>query len=149
MNVIWGFFGGWWAALANVFFGLFCYLTIILIPLGAISFKVAGFVAAPFGKVIVSKEGKSKTGKTLATIMNIIWFPIGILNAALMLFSCLILAVTIIGIPFALQGIKLINYIMWPFGREAISKEHHEAREIANELKSAAADLTRTQQEAG
>jgi len=68
MNIIWGLFGGWWAALANVFFGVLCYLTVVLIPLGAISFKVAGFMAAPFGKVIVKKQGKSNAGKTLSTI---------------------------------------------------------------------------------
>lgn len=136
MNIIWGLFGGWWAALANVVFGLLCYVTVVLIPLGAISFKVAGFMAAPFGKVIVQKEGKGKAGKTLAIVMNILWLPIGLINALTMSVSCLILAVTIIGLPFALQGIKLINYILWPFGREAISKEHHEAREIASEYKS-------------
>jgi len=148
MNVIWGLFGGWWAALANVMFGLLCYITVVLIPLGSISFKVAGLVAAPFGKVIVAKEGKSKTGKTLATVMNILWLPIGVVNAMMMLLPCLILAVTIIGLPFALQGVKLMNYILWPFGREAISKEHHEAREIANELKDAATDLNQARQEA-
>jgi len=148
MNVIWGLFGGWWAALANVMFGLLCYITVVLIPLGSISFKVAGFVAAPFGKVIVAKEGKSKTGKTLATVMNILWLPIGVINSMLMLSSCLILAISIIGLAFALQGVKLMNYILWPFGREAISKEHHEARKIANELKDAAADLNQARQEA-
>jgi len=148
MNVIWGLFGGWWAALANLIFGLLCCLTVVLIPLGMISFKVAGFMVAPFGKVIVSKDGKGKTNKVLATVMNILWLPIGLINALMMTMSCLFLTLTIIGIPFALQGIKLINYIMWPFGREAISKEHHEAREIANELKSAAGELTQAQQEA-
>lgn len=147
MNLIWGLFGGWWAALANVFFGLLCYVTVVLIPLGVISFKVAGFMAAPFGKVIVNKKGKSKAGKTLATIMNILWFPIGLINAVMMLISTLVLAITIIGIPFAIQGIKLINYILWPFGREAISKEHHEAREMASDLKDAASEFTQTRQD--
>jgi len=146
MNIIWGLFGGWWAALANVLFGLFCYLTVVLIPLGVISFKVAGFMAAPFGKVIVTKESKSKAGKSVAIIMNILWLPIGLINALGMAMSCLILAITIIGLPFALQGIKLMNYILWPFGREAISKELHEAKEITSELK-AAADLNFANQE--
>ncbi len=148
MNIIWGLFGGWWAALANVVFGLLCYMTVILIPLGVISFKVAGFMAAPFGKVIVSKKGKGNSSKVLSTVMNILWLPIGLINALGMVFSCLILAVTIIGLPFALQGIKLMNYILWPFGREAISKEFHEAREIAEEFKSATAAMQQEKQEA-
>jgi len=149
MNIIWGLFGGWWAALANLLFGLLCYVTIILIPLGAISFKVAGLMAAPFGKVIVAKKGKSKAGKTVAIIMNILWLPIGLINALGMVVSCLILALTVIGLPFALQGLKLMNYILWPFGREAISKELHEAKEIAGELKTAATELHVAKQEAG
>jgi len=147
MNVIWGLFGGWWVALANVLFGIVCYMTVVLIPLGVISFKVAGFMAAPFGKVIVQKEGKGKTGKVLTTVMNILWIPFGLLDSIGMLLSCLILTLTIIGIPFALQGIKLANYILWPFGREAISKEFHETRQIARELKDAASELTQAKQE--
>jgi uncharacterized membrane protein YccF (DUF307 family) len=147
-NIIWGLFGGWWAALANVVFGILCYLTVVLIPLGVISFKVAGFMVAPFGKVVVRKEGKSKTGKTLATIMNLLWLPIGLVDALGLAISCLFLAITIIGLPFALQGIKLMNYILWPFGREAISKELHESREIAGELRSAAGELNQARQEA-
>jgi len=147
MNIIWGLFGGWWAALANVLFGLLCYMTVILIPLGVISFKVAGFMAAPFGKVIVSKKGQGNSSKVLSTVMNILWLPIGLINALGMVFSCLILAVTIIGLPFALQGIKLMNYILWPFGREAISKELHEAKEIAEEFKSATTAMQQEKQE--
>jgi len=137
MNVIWGLFGGWWAALANALFGVFCYLTIVLIPLGAISFKIAGLMVAPFGKVIVTKEGKSSAGKTLAIVMNIIWLPIGLINTIGLLFSCLILSLTIVGIPFALQGFKLANFLLWPFGREAVSKDLVEAREELSELKQA------------
>jgi len=148
MNIIWGLFGGWWAALVNVLFGLLCYLTVVLIPLGVISFKVAGLMAAPFGKVIVPKEGKGKAGQAVAIVMNVLWLPIGLINALGLVVSCLVLAITIIGIPFALQGIKLVNYIVWPFGREAISKEHHEAREIAGDLKSAAVELNAARQDA-
>ena len=136
MNIIWGIFGGWWAALANVLFGIFCYLTIVLIPLGAISFKIAGLMVAPFGKVIVSKEGKSEAGKALAIVMNIVWLPIGLINTIGLFISCLILAVTIIGIPFALQGIKLVNFLLWPFGREAVSKEVVGMRDELADLKA-------------
>jgi len=136
MNIVWGVFGGWWAALANVLFGIFCYLTIVLIPLGAIAFKVAGLMVAPFGKVIVQKEGKSNAGKTLAIVMNIVWLPIGILNTLGLLLASCFLAITIVGIPFALQGFKLVNFILWPFGREAVSKEVVEMRGELADLKA-------------
>lgn len=135
MNVIWGVFGGWWGALMNAFFGVFCCLTVVLIPLGIISFKVAGLMVAPFGKVIVAKEGNSQVGKTLATVMNIIWLPFGVINVFFLMFSCFFLAMTIIGIPFALQGVKLMNFLLWPFGRESISKDSLEMRQELTQLK--------------
>ena len=148
MNIIWGLFGGWWAALVNVLFGALCYVTIVGIPLGSISFKVAGLMAAPFGKVIVRKEGGNKAGKALAIVMNLLWLPFGLIDALGVGFASLALAITIVGIPFALQGFKLMNYILWPFGREAISKELHESRQAASDLRTAAQQLSRAGQEA-
>ena len=138
MNVIWGIAGGWWAALFNVVFGVLCYLTIVLIPLGVISFKVASLMAAPFGKVVVSKDNQGKAGKAVAIVMNILWVPIGLVDALGILVSSALLAITIVGLPFAMQGFKLARFVLWPFGKEAISKEHHEARKVANEFKDAA-----------
>ena len=53
-NVLWFILAGWWLALAHLFAGIFLCLTIIGIPLGVASFKMAGAALVPFGKKIVS-----------------------------------------------------------------------------------------------
>jgi uncharacterized membrane protein YccF (DUF307 family) len=52
-NVIWFFLGGMWLALAHVIAGVLLMLTIIGIPLGVASFKMAGLALAPFGRTVV------------------------------------------------------------------------------------------------
>lgn len=52
-NVIWFITAGLWLALAHIFFGVLLMITIIGIPLGVASFKMAGLAIAPFGKTVV------------------------------------------------------------------------------------------------
>ncbi len=52
MNIIWIIFGGLWACLMHIFFGLLLCITIIGIPWGKQHFKMAGLSLAPFGKDI-------------------------------------------------------------------------------------------------
>lgn len=53
MNIIWIIFGGIEIALAHVTLGIFFCLTIIGIPFGVQSFKMALLALTPFGKEIV------------------------------------------------------------------------------------------------
>ena len=52
-NVLWFVLGGWWLALGHLVGGLLLCLTIIGIPFGIASFKMAGLALAPLGKRIV------------------------------------------------------------------------------------------------
>lgn len=52
-NAIWLVFGGVWLALGHLIAGLLLCMTVIGIPLGIASFKMAGLALAPFGKQIV------------------------------------------------------------------------------------------------
>ena len=52
MNIIWFIFGGLWAWICHVFFGLLLCITIIGIPWGKQHFKLAKLSVAPFGKKI-------------------------------------------------------------------------------------------------
>lgn len=50
---------------------------------------------------------------------NIIWLICGgLLTAVEYLISSLLLMITIIGIPFGLQTLKLGMLALWPFGRQ-------------------------------
>ena len=52
-NVLWFVLVGWWLALEHLIVGILLCLTIIGIPLGVASFKMAGAALVPFGKEIV------------------------------------------------------------------------------------------------
>jgi uncharacterized membrane protein YccF (DUF307 family) len=57
----------------------------------------------------------------MRTLGNILWLILGGLAMALgWLFWALLLAITIIGLPFARQCLKLANFALWPFGRTAV-----------------------------
>jgi uncharacterized membrane protein YccF (DUF307 family) len=60
----------------------------------------------------------------MRTVLNIIWLVLaGVWLALGYLIAALIMAITIIGIPFAIQAVKLAGYALWPFGRTLIPRE--------------------------
>jgi len=55
------------------------------------------------------------------TVLNVIWLVLaGIWMALGYLIAAILLAITIIGLPFAEQSLKLGHYALWPFGRALI-----------------------------
>lgn len=120
LNVLWMIFGGgivlW---LEYVLGGLLLCLTIVGIPFGLQCFKIASLGLMPFGKDIRETPGSAGSG-FLGTLFNVLW----IIVAGIWIFIThiglgLALAVTIIGIPFALQHLKLAVLALAPFGRRA------------------------------
>ena len=115
-NLIWLIFGGLLAGLGYIIGGLALCLTIIGIPFGLQSVKLGIATFAPFGKEVVEAE---HANSTLGVIFNLIWLVLFGWEIALAhLVSALVLAITIIGIPFAKQHIKLIPLALFPFGRD-------------------------------
>lgn len=115
-NIIWLIFGGFVAGMGYILGGLLTCLTIIGIPFGVQSMKLGVATLAPFGREIVTAEG---SGGTLETIFNILWaIFFGWEIAVAHLTSALLLAITIVGLPFAKQHIKLIPLALFPFGKE-------------------------------
>jgi uncharacterized membrane protein YccF (DUF307 family) len=55
-NVLWVVLAGWWLALEHLLTGIVLCLTIIGIPLGVASFKMAGAALVPFGKEVVELD---------------------------------------------------------------------------------------------
>jgi uncharacterized membrane protein YccF (DUF307 family) len=115
-NVIWLIFGGLLAGLGYIVGGLLLCLTIVGIPFGVQSIKLGMATFAPFGKEVVERE---HANSPLRVIFNIVWLVLFGWEIALAhLISALVLAITIIGIPFAKQHIKLIPLALFPFGRD-------------------------------
>jgi len=115
-NIIWFIFGGFIAfcvyAIAAV---LFC-ITIIGIPFGVASWRQGIAMLAPFGRDTVKKPNGDGV---LNILFNVIWiFLFGWELAIMHLVFAAILGITIIGLPFAFQHIKLIPIALWPFGQE-------------------------------
>ena len=115
-NIIWLIFGGLLTGLMYIIGGLLLCVTIIGIPFGMQSVKIGIATFAPFGKEV--QEGPN-ANSPLRVLFNIIWMILFGWEIALAhLTSAIILAITIIGIPFALQHIKLIPLALLPFGRD-------------------------------
>ena len=56
---------------------------------------------------------------------NLIWLVFGgILIAIEYVIASLLLMITIIGIPFAFQTLKLAGLALWPFGSEVVTTEN-------------------------
>jgi uncharacterized membrane protein YccF (DUF307 family) len=112
-NIIWLIFGGFIAALGYILGGMLLCLTIIGIPFGLKSINLGVATLAPFGKEVVQKES---SGGCLQLTFTIIWVLLFGWEIALAhLTGGLLLAITIIGIPFAKQHFKLIPVALFPF----------------------------------
>lgn len=112
-NIIWIIFGGLIESIGWLIAGVLWSITIIGIPVGKQCFKMARLQLAPFGKEIVD-QGSNPLGM----IANIIWVLLfGWEIALINLISALFFAVTIIGIPFAKQNLKLAVVSLMPFGK--------------------------------
>ncbi|MEH6308633.1 YccF domain-containing protein [Olivibacter sp. CPCC 100613] len=117
-NLIWLLCGGFLAALGYLIGGIVLCLTIIGIPFGIQCFKLAAIVLFPFGKRVVNSPSSSGC---LNLVANLIWILCGGLYTALNhLFWAFILAITIIGIPFAKQHLKLLEISLSPFGKKVV-----------------------------
>ncbi len=112
-NLVWLLFGGFFAAAGYIIGGLLLCLTIIGIPFGIQSMKLGVATLAPFGKEVHPQERQSGC---LFMLMDIIWAILFGWEIALAhLTGALVLAITIVGIPFALQHVKLVPVAVLPF----------------------------------
>ena len=114
-NILWIVIGGgFFLFLEYLFGGVILCITIIGIPFGLQVFKLSFLALHPFGKEIT--HTKSHVG-CLSVIMNMLWIICGgIFIAATHLIFGILCAITIIGIPFAKQHMKLATLALTPFG---------------------------------
>lgn len=119
LNVVWVVLGGFLIWLEYLLGGLLLCLTVVGIPFGLQCFKLAWMGLLPFGKEVVEDPGSNVGAEgTLALVMNVLWFVVaGVWICITHLGLALSYAVTIIGIPFALQHLKLALLALTPFGK--------------------------------
>lgn len=119
-NVLWLVLAGFWLALAYLIAGVVNMITIIGIPFGIQSFKLAGYALWPFGRVVVQRPGRDVG---LSTLGNVLWFFLGGFWLAMAhLVLGLLLCLTIVGIPLGLASIKMAGLAIAPFGKQIVSR---------------------------
>lgn len=120
LNLLWFLLGGWLIAIEYLSASLLLMITIIGIPFGIQTLKLAVAALWPFGKEI---RCTASDGGCLSIVMNVIWILCGgIWIAATHLLMGVILCITIIGIPFGLQHIKMAGLALTPFGKTFVEK---------------------------
>ena len=118
-NLVWLIFGGLIIAIEYFIGSIILMITIVGIPFGIQTLKMAAIAIWPFGR---DTRVHSRASGCLYILMNIIWLLTGGLWIALThsIFG-LILCITIIGIPFGLQHFKLTAIALSPFGRDIVN----------------------------
>ena len=125
LNILWVVLGGLMMALGWWLAGLLCAITVVGLPWARSCFVIGRFSLWPFGQEAVNRRdlrGRDDLGTgALGLIGNVLWFlvagwwlAIGHLSSALACF------VTIVGIPFGIQHIKLALIALAPVGMTVV-----------------------------
>ena len=134
-NLLWFVFGGLWMGLGWWLAGIICALTIVGLPWAKSCFVIGQFAFLPFGKEAISRaelNGYEDVGTgVLGAIGNVLWFLIaGVWLAIGHVVAACACFVTIIGIPFGIQHLKLAGLALAPVGKTIVSKEDAEAARL-------------------
>ena len=122
LNIFWIVCGGLWMAACWVIAAVIMAITIIGLPWARAAFNIAAYTLLPFGQKAVRRDsltGQSDLGTgLLGLIGNLIWFVLaGWWLALAHVATAVVLAVTIVGIPFAWAHLKLSGIALWPIGK--------------------------------
>jgi uncharacterized membrane protein YccF (DUF307 family) len=131
LNLLWIACGGLWMAAGWLIAALIMAVTIIGIPWARAALNIAGYTLLPFGNRAVSRAeyfGREDIGTgPFGTLGNIVWLVLAGWWLALgHLITAILLAVTIIGIPFAWAHLKLAGLALWPIGKVIVPAEDAE-----------------------
>ena len=109
-NIIWFIFAGFWLFIGYTITAVILCITIIGIPFGIESWKLAKLLVMSFGKTVDTNFIKHP-------IINLIWLVLlGIWSFISAAFAGILLCITIVGIPFGLQAFKVAKLTLIPFG---------------------------------
>jgi uncharacterized membrane protein YccF (DUF307 family) len=125
LNILWFIFGGFISGTLWILAGVLLAITIVGLPWTQAAFRIASFSYWPFGRQVVSRAELSRRGDLgtgpLGLLLNIVWFILGgwwlaIHHIVLGVGLC----VSIIGIPFGLQHLKLAIISLAPVGKAVV-----------------------------
>ena len=122
LNLLWIVFGGLWMAAGWMIAAIVMAITIIGLPWSRAAFNISVYTLLTFGQKAVSRAdyyGHHDLGTgPLGLLGNLLWLILaGWWLALAHLITAIMLAITIIGIPFAWAHVKLAGLALWPIGR--------------------------------
>ncbi|MDQ2860282.1 MAG: YccF domain-containing protein [Pseudomonadota bacterium] len=125
LNILWFIFGGFITGCLWLLGGAFLALTVVGLPWTLAAWRIAGFAFAPFGRQVEDRRlvtGREDLGTGgVGLILNIVWIVFGGWHIALAhILIGAAQAVTIIGIPFAIQNFKLAMIAIAPVGKVVV-----------------------------
>jgi uncharacterized membrane protein YccF (DUF307 family) len=128
LNLIWIVCGGAWMALGWLVAAVIMAVTIIGIPWARAAVNIAIYTLMPFGFTAVARDrhtGMEDIGTgALGFFGNAIWFILaGWWLALAHVITAVMLAVTIIGLPFAWAHLKLAGLALWPVGKMIVPND--------------------------
>ena len=133
LNVLWMLCGGLYMAAGWLVAAVIMAITIIGLPWARAAINIAAYTLLPFGQKAVSRaaySGQEDIGTgPLGVLGNVVWLVLAGWWLALgHLVTAVLLAVTVIGIPFAWAHLKLAGLAMWPIGMVIVPNEVADAR---------------------
>jgi uncharacterized membrane protein YccF (DUF307 family) len=136
-NLLWFTLGGLFLGLGWYLAGVLMICTIVGIPWARACFVMGGFALWPFGREAIDRRqltGQADAGTgALGVVGNVLWFLLaGLWLAIGHLVSAVACFVTIIGIPFALQHLKLAGISLAPIGKVVVTAEEAIAARARN-----------------
>jgi uncharacterized membrane protein YccF (DUF307 family) len=125
LNILWFILGGWLSGLAWLLAGVVLAITVVGLPWSAAAFRIGLFSFAPFGRHVVPRQALDGRGDLgtgpLGLLMNVVWILLaGWWLALHHVVLAVALMVTIIGIPFGLQHLKLALVSFAPVGQTVV-----------------------------
>jgi uncharacterized membrane protein YccF (DUF307 family) len=122
LNLLWILFGGLWMAVGWAIAAVIMVITIIGLPWARAAFSIAVYTLLPFGQKAVSRAeyfGRDDIGTgPFGMLGNLVWLVLAGWWLALgHLIIAVVLALTIVGIPFAWAHLKLAGLALWPIGK--------------------------------
>ena len=125
LNILWIVFGGAWMAIAWLVAAAIMAVTIIGLPWARAAFNIAQYTFVPFGFTAVSRReltGMPDIGTgPLGVAGNLLWLVFaGWWLALAHVVTAFLLAITLIGIPFAWAHLKLAGLALWPIGKTIV-----------------------------
>ncbi|AQQ72535.1 Inner membrane protein YccF [Limihaloglobus sulfuriphilus] len=123
LNLIWFILGGLVLCITWFLGGLIMCITVIGIPFGVACFRIAGFIAFPFGKDIIDARLLGEKRITGTALMNFLWIVLaGIWLAISHAIAAVLCFITIIGIPLAVIHARMARVSFAPLGKRIVIK---------------------------